>query len=221
MKKSATKTTILVMIAVVSVLMAAQIAKAGLISGTKHDLSSGNTSAGAIISNKNDVCVFCHTPHGASTTNTTPLWNRTASAATYTLYSGTMKAATAQPAGVSAACLSCHDGTVALDSLIKKPTGLAMATSTKLTTSMLNNTSNGLLGTDLSNDHPISIIYGQNSAPNLVAKSTVTATLKLYGTAGSETVECASCHSVHDNANAPFLRISNAGSALCLTCHIK
>jgi predicted CXXCH cytochrome family protein len=34
-------------------------------------------------------------------------------------------------------------------------------------------------------------------------------------------VECASCHDPHTAANPTFLRISNAGSAVCLSCHIK
>ena len=33
-------------------------------------------------------------------------------------------------------------------------------------------------------------------------------------------VECASCHDPHTE-NSTFLRISNAGSAVCLACHIK
>ena len=34
-------------------------------------------------------------------------------------------------------------------------------------------------------------------------------------------VECSSCHLVHDPSIPPFLRKSNAGSQLCLTCHVK
>jgi predicted CXXCH cytochrome family protein len=34
-------------------------------------------------------------------------------------------------------------------------------------------------------------------------------------------LECASCHTVHDNSNVPFLRADNTGSALCLKCHNK
>jgi predicted CXXCH cytochrome family protein len=37
----------------------------------------------------------------------------------------------------------------------------------------------------------------------------------------TQTLECSSCHSVHDNSNAPFLRETMAGSALCLGCHAK
>ena len=44
-----------------------------LISGTAHDLSSANNASSSIT----EICVFCHTPHGADTTVTdAPLWNR-------------------------------------------------------------------------------------------------------------------------------------------------
>ena len=53
-----------------------------------------------------------------------------------------------------------------------------------------------------------------------------TATTSLGGTIDadmlfSNQVECASCHDVHDNTLGMFLRISNANSDLCLTCHNK
>jgi len=34
-------------------------------------------------------------------------------------------------------------------------------------------------------------------------------------------VECATCHDPHNSTNSTFLRISNAGSAVCFTCHLK
>ncbi|MEI6393162.1 MAG: cytochrome c3 family protein [Verrucomicrobiota bacterium] len=34
-------------------------------------------------------------------------------------------------------------------------------------------------------------------------------------------MECASCHATHDNTYTKFMRVSNAGSAMCLRCHIK
>ena len=38
----------------------------------------------------------------------------------------------------------------------------------------------------------------------------------------ADQLECASCHDVHNSYGQPKLLVkSNAGSALCLTCHIK
>jgi len=48
----------------------------------------------------------------------------------------------------------------------------------------------------------------------------------LFGAGGAATVECSSCHKAHGNDPAPanitdkfYLRVDNAGSALCITCH--
>ena len=71
-----------------------------------------------------EVCVFCHTPHGAnpSVTGAAPLWNRATNTGAYTTYSApNMDNTPGQPVGVSLACLSCHDGTIALDALINMP----------------------------------------------------------------------------------------------------
>lgn len=52
--------------------------------------------------------------------------------------------------------------------------------------------------------------------------------IQLYGTNIRVTVECASCHKPHEDSlesgnspNDPYLRIDNARSALCLTCHLQ
>ncbi|MCU7852062.1 MAG: cytochrome c3 family protein [Candidatus Thiodiazotropha sp. (ex Monitilora ramsayi)] len=115
------------------------------------------------------------------------------------------------PAGVSLACLSCHDGTVAADQLLNYPSGVNGPGIFTV----------GGLGTDLSNDHPISLTYNVTQDADFVAPvgSQVNG-LQLFGGTGDQ-VECGTCHSVHDNTNEPFLRMSNAGSALCLACHIK
>lgn len=49
--------------------------------------------------------------------------------------------------------------------------------------------------------------------------------IQLFGTNGEVTVECASCHREHGGGmSAPgdlYLRVDNAGSALCITCHLQ
>lgn len=106
--------------------------------GTKHNFSTTPSPTGPTLAQLNrnvysstetQVCVFCHTPHGATqwdntggtqSTNAapTPLWNRAIPAtSTYTGYQSTsMDAAsfTGQPGGSSKLCLSCHDGTIAV-----------------------------------------------------------------------------------------------------------
>lgn len=189
------------------------------ITGTSHDLTSQST----LLTNAGNtqICAYCHTPHSASATNpTTPLWNHQDTAATYTMYSSpSMNMVIAgAPAGVSLACLSCHDGTVAADSLIKFPNSSNIADNSTGTFSLGDS-----LGTDLSDDHPISLTYNVTLDTDFIAPDPLTNTvngLQLFG-AGGDQVECGTCHSVHDNTNEPFLRVSNAASALCLSCHIK
>jgi hypothetical protein len=126
--------------------------------------------------NTGEICVFCHTPHGADNANTSnpPLWNRNISGGTtYTRYSDlgtvTFDAAEAPIGSITIGCLSCHDGTQAIDSVINKPgsggydpAGSPIGgfvgddqTGGKLKDGIVQN-----LGTDLSNDHPVSMQYG-------------------------------------------------------------
>jgi predicted CXXCH cytochrome family protein len=186
-----------------ALVFAAQTAQAG-IAGTSHDMSARGFGT-------TEICIFCHTPHNANADKLAPLWNHGSSTATYTLYtSGTMNAAGGQPAGTSKACLSCHDGTVARDTY-----------GTRTGTSLI--TGSTLVGTDLSNDHPVSITYdaavalADGSLKTPASASLVSVGVPLFGAK----VECASCHDVHDNSvvGGNFLRVSNAGSALCIKCH--
>ena len=180
----------------------------GGISGTKHDLSGAGYGT-------DQICIFCHTPHNANTTVTdSPLWNHALSAvSSYTVYSSsTLNATVGQPDGSSKLCLSCHDGTVAVDSFGDK-TGSHFITG------------DANLGTSLGNDHPISFVYdatlatadGSLFTPNSASYVDAGHKVPLFGSK----MQCASCHAVHDNTNSPFLRIANTGSALCLTCHNK
>jgi predicted CXXCH cytochrome family protein len=199
----------------------------GTIVGSKHDFSASGPSVD-YKGTGTQVCVYCHAPHNGA--GTTLLWNHAASAATYNLYnstvSSTMNAAPSQPAGVSKLCLSCHDGTIAIDSF-------GGVTGTKVATG------GALLGIDLRNDHPIGFVYNAalvTADPGLRAVSTAatigtgnTGTIEtkmLFGAAGSATMECASCHDVHNSTSgtaveSKLLRITTSASALCTTCHIK
>ena len=164
----------------------------------------------------------CHAPHKNNNT-TGLLWNHAQTSTVFTLYSSsTLNAGMVQPAGVSKLCLSCHDGTVALDSF-------GGNTGTNFIPSGDN------LGTSLANDHPIGFTYdaalvtadgglrATTSAANIGPGGATTGTIASNLLIGGQ-VECASCHDVHNTKNAvtaKLLKISTAGSALCLTCHAK
>lgn len=199
---------------------------------TKHNLSIGTRDAGFTaltgkVADYGEVCAYCHTPHSGS--STIPLWNRANSAATYTMYTTTNSATIdmtvgAAPGPVSLACASCHDGTVGLDVITNKPNAASAVTPLSQTfgtvfTSAVNALK--ILGADLTNDHPVAVTYDNTKDVAFVAKATVvSAGLPFYG-AAKDQLECGTCHNPHNNTNAPFLRVSNTGSALCLTCHIK
>jgi hypothetical protein len=89
----------------------------GGLTGTVHDFTNG--FAGQANTTTVGECTFCHTPHGAITTQL--LWNHELSGQTYSwdttaTMAGTPFASFADTVwqGPTAKCLSCHDGTVAI-----------------------------------------------------------------------------------------------------------
>ncbi len=197
--------------------------------GSRHDLSSGGPLADGS-TDEDQICVFCHTPHGAGVN--VPLWNHQTSSATYTVYDSSTMQATAgnPPSGISALCLSCHDGTVAVNNLFNPPNDLAanpsMGSGTELNASFqIDPNRPAYMGNDLSNDHPVSFQYtgtlatddGNLNTPASTDWVDAGETVPLF--AGN--LECASCHDPHDDTVTPFLVKSNGSSQLCRTCHTQ
>ncbi|SHI77000.1 doubled CXXCH domain-containing protein [Malonomonas rubra DSM 5091] len=181
---------------------------------TKHNLSvSGPGTITATTENR--VCIFCHTPHHA--TSVTPLWSRKNSNAIYDLYaSSSLVAQPGQPTGGSRLCLSCHDGTIAIGMLDGLVEPIAMTGG--ITTMPIGSTN---LETDLSNDHPISFAYTSTLAAQkgeLLDPALLPQEIRLED---GNMLQCTSCHDPHDDPHGMFLVMSNAGSALCISCHDK
>ena len=181
---------------------------------SKHNLSA-NGPGTIRATTESDTCLFCHTVHHAG--QEAPLWNRTSSGATYTPYaSSTMKATVGQPTGSSKVCLSCHDGTIAL--------GLVRSRSTQI--EFVNNVTTlpagkSRLGTDLSDDHPISFTYDSALVAangELTDPSALHREVKLDK---NHQLQCTTCHDAHNDQFGKFLVMDNAGSALCTECHGK
>lgn len=183
------------------------------VANTKHNLSvSGPGTLRA--AEERQICVFCHTPHNSAPSG--PLWNRPLRGATYTPYtSSTLKSIAGQPTGASLLCLSCHDGTIALgDVLVRAPIAMSGGVTT-----MPGGASR--LGTDLSDDHPISFAYTPALAAargELVSPATLTGRVRLDA---SGQMQCTACHDPHNDRNGKFLVIANPAAALCQTCHMK
>lgn len=268
----------------------------GTVANTRHNLTqrppAGGVSGVIMDPYRNDygeVCVYCHTPHGANTTINAPLWNRTNPGTSYTVYNLTGSQASGntvtQPGANSLACLSCHDGIVAVDSIINMPgsgkynAGQATAQNDGFLNASWNNSSGpdatvhlgmasclvchapgafvgagatdftaAVLGTDLRDDHPVGVRYPATGAGvDFNAPTATRANIRFFDTNGNGRpdkneirlydsgegfeVECASCHDPHGVGpglggsggpfNKTFLRLSNSGSAVCLSCHVK
>lgn len=140
---------VLVILIALSLLSVPAFAKS--IKNSKHNLSAGaatQSGAGTVYAtNVNGLCVFCHTPHGASqTVKISPLWNRDISATGISTTRGTGTVATynssslsseSQPVNINGnlvntdvlLCLSCHDGSSMSGGLVNpsnEVTGISM-----------------------------------------------------------------------------------------------
>lgn len=218
-----------IFIMAVLVALVATPAMAISVAGSKHDMIASGFATGG---GNTEICVFCHTPHSAQSMAQAPLWNNTAVATGVItvgdLYVGQEINFTATPASIDATdarlCLACH-GSGGVGMPVNQPAsgtfaqGVAMGAST-------------VIGTNLSNDHPIGMDLGATPEfnPSTAVDSGLHTLAYITGASGfgenpfqgvNNTMWCSTCHDVHNNDNVPFLRKSNVGSALCKACHIK
>lgn len=215
MKSLAIYGSFILMVFAISIPANAQIA------GTKHDFSGRSWAP-----TENKICGVCHATHQAKNEPSAPLWNHQSTAvAAYTLYTSPTFSSQGgltitNPSASSKLCLSCHDGTVALENFGTITTGTNyIPAGSKI---------GGATGGDMSKEHPISFQYTD-------ALATVDGGLRAPTTTNSglgssiandmlfaNRMECASCHDVHNKYNvAHLLKMSNTNSQLCLTCHKK
>jgi predicted CXXCH cytochrome family protein len=173
---------------------------------SKHNLSAGGPGTVKAVT-ESQVCIFCHAPH--STSKEAPLWNRNSSGAIYTPYSSSTFSVPGQPAGASKLCLSCHDGTIALGMVRSRTEEIPFPGDGRLPPGA------SRLGTDLSDDHPISFQYVQHQGLNSPGSLTGPVRLDQNGH-----VQCTSCHDPHDDRYGKFLVQSNQAASLCTTCHV-
>jgi hypothetical protein len=143
------------------------------------------------------------------------------------------------PGALSRQCLSCHDGTIAIGAVSKlrydydgalidmggvNPDGTMIDTAT------------GFIGTDLSNHHPVGVVYnstksktfGDGGIRSMELKAIPDTPIKLYEYVGYEGkyVECSSCHDPHKQ-NSKFLHFNTGENhaqnfvGTCTSCHEK
>ena len=158
--------------------MVADTALAQSITTTKHNLGTLGSGSVKLATGTTEICVFCHTPHGGDTAKSAPLWNRTSGGTAFAVYDGvwgggdrpsTLDGAVLPVGSISTLCLSCHDGSTALDLLINapgsggyntagaRPVGWTWPVGVGAGGVMPAGITN--LGPDLKNDHPIGVPY--------------------------------------------------------------
>lgn len=179
------------------------------VTGSPHDLTS--------YANVTFTCEACHTPHDAASLPDMPLLNHDLTVVAFGTYNSptfdTVVTGIGNPDGPDRMCLSCHDGTVAVDEVVGKVGTVDMTT--------LNGGVN-LVGDSgsLADQHPVSFDWDATDLGLIANPSTNLSIAKVFGT--NDTVRCASCHDVHDalngGAGSNLLRGGSA-SALCAECH--
>jgi hypothetical protein len=197
-----------------------------------HNLSA-TAPFGYYKTNVDAICVFCHTPHGGTLDG--PLWNRGIPDSAWQHYNSAtlsthLKGADASraPNPVSMLCLSCHDGSLAVNHVINEPNnregailGPGNATDVFIQ-DMFGMTPASRIGGDaagdtaatgvFTDDHPFSFSYDDvMNSPEYDAGNAKENTLKSVGAAeilgvrffagptGTNNVECSSCHDPHVN----------------------
>jgi len=194
---------------------------------TKHNFTSATYSPNSFFWGTQETCVFCHAVHNASGGT---LWNHEIDGGqTYQMYtSNTMDMIqSATPHEGSLICLSCHDGTIAVNSLNNLPGpeasgpygvpgGAGLDGTGRLTSG-----SHAFVGTNLSDDHPVGVTYDQSRDLDFYPKTGNPQSYPDKLLSEGLYVECSSCHDPHSNTFSNFLIESNAGSTLCTRCHIK
>ena len=203
-------------------------AQAQQINGSDHDLATGTND-------NNEICVYCHTPHGSNTVVEAPLWNKPANTSTYQTYDSTTLDGTVLATGsVSLACLTCHDGTQAMDTVINKPgsggfTAVIGSRMNSIAGAGLIPDTVARLGTDLRNDHPIGVQYGGFNPgtgqidPDFKNSSNALKTASINGQPRWWVDTEASPNSVRNKTDMILYTRDNAGSnqpfVECASCH--
>jgi predicted CXXCH cytochrome family protein len=190
---------------------------------------------------RTNVCGECHIIHTAPDPKNGPLWIHTPSSQTYKTYdqagSDTFDALglTVTLGSSSKACLSCHDGTVAINDQTTLIGGGLSTTTNKIvggTPVFATDVIIPVNNNDLTHMHPIGVSYTAAAAalPSGELKATTTSFPGTSLTVGTQlkgvnkTIECSSCHDIHrTRGNAPNSGIYTvaSGQNLCLGCHNK
>lgn len=206
-----------------ALLAAPAAALAAGLAGSPHDVTRSGAS----------LCELCHLPiRTASEFAFAPLWDHGAADARFGVFGlpiGRLPAEAMErrpwPGAATRLCLGCHDGLSA--SLVLGPGERSRAR--HHVTRRARDFTGGYveeivlpppLGRGVIDEHPVFVPYPMHPLEfDLNVPPTPDGWPDVRLVAGR--VECISCHDVHNTRFRPFLRRSNAGSGICLTCHRK
>lgn len=205
------------------------------IAGSKHDFSTNSWNL-----QRKSMCGTCHSIHDTDPSQLVPLWKHATTTKTFTMYDSPTfdgKATqTAQPSGASKACLSCHDGSLAINqSFSGSITGSGTTPGGTTNAEYVGLSRQIAADGNLATTHPISFDYNDSASKDEFIRPASTTLEFATGNMVGKTVnallkggrmECSSCHDVHKQKGAAptdtFMRIvSNDYSQLCRSCHIK
>lgn len=258
-----TKLVVLIaLVALVSSLALAKVDKVGMIGGP-HDLRYGqgynspvggtdiaNQVNGSWVAGTYTLCSFCHIAHkfkaeGGSGTPGELLWNHKLSTAQYTAYSShynsmpggsTTPLSNGDTSNPSVLCLSCHDGTVAINE------NYSDINNAKLGDVMIQEQYTIDPG-DIMRTHPINFSYDATLATkdgtikvplNITNTNTPSVDaggeIRLWNTASVQnSMQCSTCHEPHSSAHLMFRDFTTAAGdraasmgkswSWCLYCH--
>lgn len=203
----------------------------GGVNDNPHNLSKWSTAAihAPVDGGEEQICIFCHTPHGSPAQST--LWNRPPLAQAeppvpLPLYSGdlvikgnlgpdpvgqvqksqyTNADPSQYPNGSSRMCMSCHDGVTAVGTVLNGHSGDG---------GLIANLSMSTAGTiDLAASHPISFVYNAEVVGNINSirgveyqlpptynlLAPLVGTYSLAPLDSSSRMQCTTCHEPHFN----------------------
>jgi predicted CXXCH cytochrome family protein len=212
------------------------IASAAIVN-SKHDLGSASGTTVNKVSDTAETCVFCHTPHAAAS-NTVPLWNKAIPATAYTSYSSTTMEGTVNMTGsTSVACLSCHDGTQAMDNIVNASgsggltaggaaAGLGYSWTLNVTADADGKLDAGVitnLTANLGDDHPIAIPFaggGLDSTPAVAEFADPDFKVPTYAaTNGGRWWFDTDADTKMDSDEIRLYTLGGTGNVECASCH--
>jgi predicted CXXCH cytochrome family protein len=223
------------------------------IAGSPHDIPNGAIANTSYVGPNADplqrICIYCHAPHHSLEPGSEyaithqvdylPLWNHAVTVQDYMMYdngadepTGGPHAAQSEvlmdgPGSVSRLCLSCHDGTVAVNEYGFSPSATTNGGGPTIAEQYKIGGVSSVSGMNsLINHHPIGFNYDAVQVADDEIKEAATSPLGNYMIADllwAGKMECTTCHDVHNSNNTgeKLLYESNFKSQFCLACHAK